>query len=144
MKQIEKNGMKVSWAFEGEQLKVEVVAPTKGWVAIGFNEQDQLVGHHLIMGKVVGDQIYVSDRYIRGIGQHYAVTELGGISHLSQPSGQEDSGGTQIRFHIATSPKDAFHYTLEKGQTIHLLIAYSQSDDFEHHSAMRSALTITL
>ncbi|MEZ4887976.1 MAG: DOMON domain-containing protein [Chitinophagales bacterium] len=143
VKQIEKNGMKICWQINGDKVDFEVFAPTKGWVAIGFNETSQLVGNNLIMGKVENG-ITVSDRYIVGFGDHQTVESMGGTNHLSNIEGKEDNSGTTIRFSINADSLDKYHYDLLKDKPFTLLIAYSQEDDFSHHSRMRTSIDIVL
>lgn len=144
MKEIEKNGMKICWQFNHNKLDVKVFAPTKGWVAIGFNEENHLVGNNLIMGKIVDGQAIVSDRRIVGFGNHKAVEDIGGKNHLSNIGGKEDANGSLLQFSLTIESMDDFHYDLSKEKTLFLLIAYSESDDFEHHSRMRTSVEIRL
>ncbi len=144
MQTIEKNGMKISWSIKADQVHFEVFAPTQGWVAIGFNEKDKLVGNNLIMGNVVNGVCTISDQFIKGFEDHQAVETLGGQNHLSLISGQEDKKGTNIRFAIQSKAKDVFHYDLIKGKEFTLLIAYAQEDNFDHHSTMRTSIKIIL
>lgn len=144
MKKIEKNGMSIQWKHQGNSIDFEVFAPTKGWVAIGFNQKNQLPGTNLIMGAVAGGQTLMSDRYIVGIGDHQAVEILGGSSHLSNIQGKETAKGTTLSFSISAKALDKFHWNLLEKEAFSLLIAYSQSDDFMHHSRMRTAVEIEL
>lgn len=144
MKKIEKNGMKVCWQFNDDKVDFEVFAPTKGWVAIGFNEKSDLVGNNLIMGNVENGKITVSDRYIVGFGNHQVVESLGGVNHLSNIEGKENEKGTTIRFSVLKTAMDEYHYDLLREKVFHLLIAYSQEDDFSHHSRMRTSIEIVL
>jgi len=144
MKTIEKNGMSVSWQFRGDQIEMEVFAPTQGWVAIGFNESDQLKGTNLIMGNVKAQQTKVSDRHIVDFGDHRAIESLNGINHLSQIKGEETEKGTILQFSICRKAKDKYHFDLVKNNSFHLLLAYSQADEFDHHSIMRISIKIKL
>lgn len=142
VKKIEKNGMKICWQFNGDKVDFEVFAPTKGWLAIGFNEKSNLVGNNLIMGSVENGKVRVSDRYIVGFGNHQTVESLGGVNHLSDIEGEENKEETTIRFSVLKDALDEFHYDLLKDKEFHLLIAYSQEDDFLHHSIMRTSVEI--
>ena len=144
MKTIEKNGMKVSWTFDDDKIKFEVFAPTRGWVAIGFNEKNQLFGTNLIMGKIENKRVNISDQYIYGLGDHRPVEEVGGINHLSGLKGTEEAAGSTIQFFISKKAMDQFHFDLRLGKDIALLLAYSTEDDFDHHSTMRTSVIITL
>ncbi|MGB1241814.1 MAG: DOMON domain-containing protein [Chitinophagales bacterium] len=144
MKKIEKNGMKVCWQFNEQNIDFKIFAPTQGWVAIGFNESKGLMGNNLIMGKIKNGKVTISDRYIVGFGDHRAVKDLGGITHVSQISGEENSDGTSLQFSISIESMDKYHYDLLQNKAFSLLIAYSQDDDFSHHSIMRTSIDIIL
>lgn len=143
-KQVDKNGMQVKWKLEQSQLIVQMKAPTKGWVAIGINEQGGLKGTNLIMGNIINEHCTISDRYIVGIGNHKAVESIGGQSHLHLLSAEEVEGNTLIQFSVRMEALDDYHYHLWEGKPIKLLMAYSQEDDFEHHSIMRTSVDIIL
>ena len=85
---VETNGMEVSWKFNDDYVDFVITAPTKGWIAIGFNEKDQLINSNLIMGKVENGQSILSDRYVVGLGDHRDVESLGGTNHLSKLGGE--------------------------------------------------------
>lgn len=144
MKTIAKNGMTVSWFVENNRVHFSITAPTTGWVAIGLNTKDQLAGTNLIMGAVSNDQVQISDRYIIRPGKHEAVSSLGGKSALADQAGNEEDGMTRLRFSLPLNARDTYHQKLEAGQSYSLLIAYSVSDDFQHHSRMRSSVQIIL
>lgn len=137
-------GMAVQWRVVENQLAVTVYAPTRGWVAIGFNTQDQLMGTNLIMGAVADGRTIVDDRYILKPGEHKSIRELGGQYALSNAFGVENEGGTTVFFTLSLHSSDSWHHTLEEGKEYVLLMAYSQEDDFRHHSHMRTSVRITL
>jgi hypothetical protein len=144
MQKIEKNGMEVTWEIKDKVIEFEVKAPSKGWLAIGFNKKEQLVGSNLIMAAVKDGKCIISDRYIVGFGNHKSVESLGGINHLSNISGQEDQKGTTVKFSVQKEKQDEFHFPLKKGCRYSLLIAYATHDDFSHHSRMRTTVDIRL
>ncbi len=45
-------GMTVSWHFAEGFIDITATAPTRGWVAVGFNRRDEIVGTNLVMGAV--------------------------------------------------------------------------------------------
>lgn len=142
--EVEKNGMTVSWEIKYEHIYFEMEAPTNGWLAIGFNEKDALAGTNLIMGAVKNDQITMADDFIVSFGNPQSVEKLGGSNQISNQKGREKSGHTTICFSLPIEAADQFHFNLKKDKTIHLLMAYSTSDDFDHHSIMRTSVEITL
>lgn len=144
MKEISKNGMTVSWDIMKDSLDVKVFAPTQGWVAIGFNERDELTGTHLVMGCVIKGEVFVEDHYIRQPGDHVPVLSLGGKDALSARTGEETSAGTTIAFRLPLKPVDLYHHALQAGKSYHILMAFSAENDFYHHSLMRTTVKINL
>lgn len=143
-KKIEKNGMWVKWKIEDQYLQVEMFAPTDGWVAIGFNEKTGLAGTNLIMGCIEDKQPKVIDYYTVKPGNYRPIVELGGDSAIEDFDGTEIDHKTTIRFKVKTMMNDNFHQHLKQGKEFHLLMAYSQEDDFNHHSIMRTTTIINL
>lgn len=138
------NGMTFQWAFDKDHLHCKATAPTKGWVAIGFNTQDELSGTNLIMGAVEQDFVTIDDRFIVGPGNHKSIAELGGSEALTLRAGDESSSSTTISFSIHQSVNDQFHHNLVEGKEYYVLLAFSQEDDFQHHSIMRTTIKIKL
>jgi hypothetical protein len=138
------NGMTFRWRFDKEHLQCRVTAPTKGWVAIGFNAKDELSGTNLIMGAVEQDYVTIDDRFIVKPGDHKSITELGGSEAIVQRAGAEENGKTSISFSIPLSVNDKFHHNLVEGQEYYVLMAFSQEDDFQHHSIMRTTIKLKL
>jgi len=143
-KTISENGFQATWYFQDDQLVVEMVAPTEGWVALGFNERDDIVGTNLIMGAVVDDQIIIEDQYVVKPGEHPPAEQIGGQSAIMTASGSEQNGQTTISFSLPQKAVDQYHYDLSPQREIFLILAYSREDDFEHHSLMRKHVKIEL
>jgi hypothetical protein len=138
------NGMIFQWAFDKDNLHCKATAPTTGWVAIGFNTKDELSGTNLIMGAVEQDFVTIDDRFIIRPGNHKSITELGGSEALTQRTGSEFGNHTTISFSIPLSVNDKFHHELREGEEYYVLMAFSQEDDFQHHSMTRTTVKIKL
>ncbi|MFK7849256.1 MAG: DOMON domain-containing protein, partial [Rhodothermales bacterium] len=143
-KMIEVKGMKFAWGFDEDKLTCKLSAPASGWLAVGFNTEKGLAGTNLVMAAVEKGRPEISDRYILGAGDHRDVVSLGGTPAATLLEGQETATHTSVHFEINLAASDQWHHVLEEGSTIHLLLAYSQEDDFQHHSVMREHLEITL
>jgi hypothetical protein len=148
-KSITSDGMTVEWRVDGGMLHCQMTAPTQGWVAVGFNTKDQLMNTNLIMGCVEHGAVRVSDRFIVAPGVHKAIAELNGTEELSHVQGTEHSLEgrihTTISFSMPLRAHDTHHHQiLTQGQRYTLLMAYSVEDDFQHHSIMRTSVSITL
>ncbi|MEM8531362.1 MAG: DOMON domain-containing protein [Chloroflexota bacterium] len=138
------DGMKVTWYREGSFWVFETTAQTEGWVAVGFNIQNDIVGSNLIMGSVADGVPRLADHFVVGVGDHQPVAQLGGTSQVELLKASEKDGQTMIRFRIAADARDEFHYDLRSGSSIYLILAYSVDDDFDHHSRLRQHVQVTL
>jgi hypothetical protein len=138
------NGMTFQWRFDKDHLQCRATAPTKGWVAIGFHTKDELRGTNLIMGAVEQGYVTIDDRFIVKPGDHQSIIELGGSEAVVQRTGKEENGTTSISFSIPVSVNDKFHHNLVEGKEYYVLMAFSQEDDFQHHSIMRTTIKLKL
>jgi hypothetical protein len=143
-KSVSLQGFEASWHFEHEQVVFNISAPTGGWVALGFNQRDDIVHSNLVMGAVVDGELIIEDQYVVSPGKHPSVKAIGGEPAVFAAEGLEENGRTAISFHIPQTANDQFHYDLAPSQEIHLICAYSQEDDFAHHSRMRKHIKVTL
>ena len=143
-KSVTAQGMTVTWQQVDGGWAITMTAPTQGWVAIGFNESEQLTGTYLIMGAVENGQAKVVEHRTLAPGDYRPITELGGRVSVSQVQGSENATGTQLGFWIPEQAADRLHKQLKPGSKWHLLLAYSAEDDFAHHSRMRTSIPIEL
>lgn len=141
---IEKNGMEVRWEIRADTLAVWMSAPTNGWLAIGFNTENRLKGTSLVMVRVREGEPEAVDFYVLAPGDYQPVTQLGGVSQIRTISGTESVSGTQVHCGLVLRPSSKWHHELRAGASYTMLLAYSQSDDFNHHSMMRTSIAITL
>lgn len=142
--QVNHKGMTFSWAFQGDHLQCTVSAPGRGWVAIGFNDQNSIQGSNLIMGAFEKGHFKMSDRYVVSHGNHRSVLSLKVSEAISERKVFETNQGTTMTFKIKCHPNDSLHKPLVKDQEYTIWLAYSREDDFGHHSAMRSSIKVKL
>ena len=145
LREVRKNGMTFRWAFEGDRLQCQLEAPAQGWLAVGFNPKSGLTETSLIMGAVHADgRTRIEDHWIIAPGFHRPVTELEQSSALADVKGWQNAKGSSVSFSLPLKAASKFHHDLTIGDSYHLLLAYSRSDDFDHHSSMRSSIEIKL
>jgi hypothetical protein len=144
MKTIHKNGMTVSWKFKDDRIYFEMVAPTDGWVAIGFNDSENTTGNYLIMGNVVNSKVTVEEHYTISPGNYQTFAKLNTSRSIKNTNGEESLSKTTIRFSLPITSSNKYAKDLKQNTEFILLMAYSQEDDFQHHSIMRTATKITL
>lgn len=141
---ITKNDMTVSWEQQGDKISFFVNAPTNGWVAIGFNEASTLKDTYLIMGRVSHHKTEIVEHYVLKPGFYKPLKELKCPESVSDIIGKEQNRSAQIQFSLPIKALSSFQKDLKKGHEYHLLMAFSNHDDFKHHSVMRTSLKIKL
>lgn len=143
-KSIVKNDMEVSWHYLGDRIHFTMSAPTAGWVTIGFNTSTSMTGAYLLMGRVRANKAEVLEHYTISPGNYKSFPELKTPSFIADVQGEQDSEKTTLKFSVPIKALNKYQKDLSKGLSYHLILAYSQEDDFQHHSIMRSSINITL
>lgn len=136
-------GMRLSWRIVAQRLECVAQAPTTGWVAVGFNTRPTLDGARLVMGRVAGGKVEVEVHVARPPAHHLR-QPLDGKPLVTGVSGQEEKGVTRLVFSIPLSRIAPDDIDLVPGAATHVVLAYSREDDFQHHSAMRTAVNLEL
>ena len=138
------NQMEVSWEFHDNLVTFSASAPDDGWIAIGFNSKDDIVGSNLIMINVDKGIVNSEDFFVVGFGNPKPVAQLGSESQIKNAAGKESSGKTWVSFSLPTTALDKYHMDLKAGEKIWLICAFSMEDEFDHHSRMRKHVQIEL
>ncbi len=141
---VEKNKMEVCWVVHSKTIEFTLKAPTNGWVGIGFNENTGLAGTYLLLARVKNGEPEVVEHFTHAPGNYASIKSLGAIPVVSVISGKETSASTEISFSIPTTPTHKYGKPLGAGATYNMLIAYSREDDFNHHSMMRTNVSVKL
>ncbi|MBD79495.1 MAG: hypothetical protein CL840_11310 [Crocinitomicaceae bacterium] len=143
-KTITKNQMIINWYHQKDRVFFELSAPTTGWLAIGFNQSSGLTRTYLIMGNVVKGETSVVEHYTESPGNYSPISSYGDKNRVDNVNGSEIEGKTSIKFSVPVRALYKYHKDLDKGLDYTMLIAYSREDDFQHHSIMRSSVSIKL
>jgi hypothetical protein len=144
MKTITKNGMTVSWEFNDGRIYFEMKAPTDGWVAIGFNNNESTTGNYLLMGNVIEGITSVKEHYTISPGNYKMFSTLHTAESIENIEGYKKNNTTKIKFSLPIISNNKYSKDLNKGNDYILLMAFSQEDDFQHHSIIHTATKITL
>jgi hypothetical protein len=129
--------MTMHYELAADSITLTLTAPTSGWIAVGFNQNESLIGSDLIMCRVQDGQAMCSDQYIRGLGDHPEDHELGGGHNLRILDAWENGIQTQVQFRIPLQSGDPFDFNHQLQSDFQLMLAWSTHDDFTHHSRMR-------
>ncbi|WP_248724155.1 DOMON domain-containing protein [Seonamhaeicola sp. ML3] len=143
-KSITKNKMTVSWHFKNDRIHFEMAAPTSGWVTIGFNTKTGISGAYLLMGNVVKDKVNLVEYYTKSPGNYDPISKFGVNPQVENIEGKEQFRKTTIRFSLPTTSISKYQKDLSEGMKYYMIMAYSQEDDFQHHSIMRTSVNVKL
>lgn len=138
------NDMTFSYQLLEQEIIVELSAPTTGWIGLGFNTENNIVGSDLLLFHVVKGSVEGNDLFVKSFGNPKLDSELGGTNDIHALSGTEKNGWTSVRFKLPLPSKDSFDFQHRKGQSFWLILAYSTHDDFNHHSRMRKHVQVEL
>ena len=137
----------LQWKIEGENLMVQMAAPTTGWLSVGFDAEDKMAGANILIGYVEDGMAMLRDDYGSGAVKHEADSALGGSDDFSDVSGSEADGTTIISFTIPLNSGDSNDKPLEAGKAYKVIYAYGPNgkDDFgSYHTKSRGTFEITL
>lgn len=143
-KRLEAEGFVLEWTHYEDYLRISISAPSTGWVAVGFTEGTGIVNTNLIQGRSKEGEVHMEDQYVVALGKHPKVEELSVDPRIFDFEGVEKDGNTTLSFSIYKAKVDDLHYDLSEGNEINVWLAYSVSDDFDHHSRKRILRTIIL
>lgn len=140
------DGFELSLDPRGDSLRVTMVAPTTGWVAVGFDPTAAMKDADLVIGYVADGEVFLSDHFGTGHTSHRADTELGGTNDLFDVTGSEEDGRTTISFTMLLSSGDEYDTELVPGSLHEVLLAYGGdgSDGFDEYHVWVNKVEIEL
>lgn len=141
---IETGGMTVSWEHREDGIEFSLTAPTTGWVAVGFNDSDDIVGADLVMARVESGQSEARHFYVVRAGDPRPVESLGESSIVRNVDGRISDGVVEVHVRLDPALGPGRSFDLSPGTNLYLIVAYSVSQDFDHHSRMRRHVEVEL
>lgn len=143
--QVEIGGMRLRWKVKGEDLDCILSGPTTGWIAVGFDPTIGMESANIIIGYVYdGEHVEIRDDYGTAPGGHTADEDMGGTDDVSNVSGSETAGVTEISFTIPLATGDTFDKELIPGNTYTIMLAYGSADDLNSIHTNRYTTDIDL
>ncbi len=143
-RRISAGDMIFTWFHLDDQLMGKLQAPAPGWLAIGFNNQETLLGTRFIMAAVHDDGSVHAEERIAVPGGHDALSNQGGSLGLDHLQGARKNGTTELTFSLSDNVNDPNQVSLAPGSPTYLMLAWSHEADFAHHSAWRRHFDVTL
>jgi len=89
-------GVKVYWYNEAKELHVGLVSPGKGFVAIGFDPEQRMMGANIILTTVKDGKVETWDDFGVAETSHSPDTSLGGRDNVLKAAGTESDKGTVV------------------------------------------------
>ena len=133
------------WKVESSDLRVIVSAPTRGWIAVGFNPTFAMNSANIIIGYVTdaGD-ITIEDHYGTGNFTHEKDTDISGERNIIVTGGSQSENNTEIRFLMPLDSGDSRDTVLSEGTQCRIILSYGQTDNIANKHAVTTSLQITL
>ncbi len=143
---VEVSGITLEWRVDGANLDIRLFAPTRGWVAVGFDPTTSMKDANMIFGYVSGSDVFISDQYGNTNFTHQPDSEGAGSDNVTSKQGQETGTGTRISFTIPLDSGDPRDRALVAGQTYKVLLAYGpdNADDFTTKHATKTSVDIQI
>lgn len=133
---LESGGFRVFWSNDDTVLRMGLLSPGTGYVAIGLDPDQRMRGANFILGAVRDGQLEMRDDYGTGLLRHEADVAIGGRDDILAAAGREVNGQTMIEFVIPLDSGDPFDKPLKPGETYTILVAFHNTND--SFSAMHS------
>jgi hypothetical protein len=145
-KQVTMEEVLVAWRIDGEAVRVRVSAPTTGWVAVGFDPAAGMLDANIIIGYVDDGEVRIEDHFGTGRIRHRPDSELGGTVDVSEASGTEQRGRTELAFTMPLDSDDPYDRVLRPGTTHAFLFAYGHDgeNNVESYRATRGGFQAEL
>ncbi len=134
----------LEWKIDGPNLEVILTAPTRGWVAVGFDPSSLMKDANLIIGYVKDDETFVRDDFGNYFTSHVSDESLGGSNDVVIKEGEEKKKETKIAFIIPLNSGDKYDKVLEAGKSYTVMLAYGDVDKFDVRHRKRAKVKITL
>ncbi len=142
-----KDDFNLKWRVSGSNLEVELKGPSTGWVAVGFGGSYLMHDANIIIGYLSGSSANIRDDFGITSNTHESDSNLqGGQQNVSDKSGSESSGKTEIRFTIPLDSGDLWDVALTDGQSYNIVFICGEdgADNFTSDYRTITNTSITL
>lgn len=141
--EIRVDGVAFDWWHSEDRLYARLEVPTTGWAAVGFNTENTLTGTRFVIAAGAGPDPR-AEEHIAEPPNHRRVRELGLAPAVADLTLAIKDGGSRLSFSLPHHFSDTPNPVLAPGRKSYLMLAWSRSPDFDHHSAWRRHFEITL
>lgn len=138
------SGITFTYEISGDRLNCSLGAPTSGWIGVGFNDRNSIVGSDLLLFNSIDGVAMASDLFVKEFGNPARDEDLGGENNITVVRSTENESFTKFVFTIPIRSGDPNDFVHHLGKKAWLILAYSESDDFDHHSRVRKHVAFEL
>jgi len=139
------SGVDVYWTNDAENLRIGLVSPGTGYVAIGFEPESHMQGANFIIASMHEGVLTIRDDYGHESFAHIEDTARGGTYDILAAAGNEWPDQTVVEFAIPLDSGDATDKPLRPGQEVTILVAYhSMLDSFANRHTLQATGSIVL
>lgn len=134
------------WKIVGDSLRVHLIMPTSGWVAVGFRPTEEMQNANLIIGYVSNGVAYLRDDFGDSETTHASDLSLGGENHVTRVFGRETGNVSEVHFTIPLDSGDLYDRAIIPGNEIDIIFAYgpNSSDNFNSMHAYEEDRSIVI
>jgi len=133
-------GVDVYWTNDEQRLRMGLVSPGTGFVAIGFDPERQMEGANFIIASMHEGVLTIRDDYGHEPFAHSEDTARGGQDNIIAAAGNEWPDQTVIEFIIPLDSGDAMDKLLLPGHEYTILVSYhSMLDSFSNRHTRRGS-----
>lgn len=117
-------GVDVYWTNDAHRLRMGLVSPGTGFVAVGFDPDHQMEGANFIIGSMHEGELTIRDDYGHEPLAHMEDTARGGEDNIIAAAGNEWPDQTVIEFIIPLDSGDAMDKPMLPGHQYTILVSY--------------------
>lgn len=137
--------MTFQWSLEPELIHIKLAAKTTGWVGVGFNPSQAMKDADFVIGYVKNGQANVKEQIGSGLNSHMEKVKSGGKDNVTNISGKEENGMTEITFTLPLKSGDKFNTMIDPNGETTVLLAYGAGmKSFLIKHQYRTALKVNL
>lgn len=127
-------GMMLGWAHAGGEVHFEMRAPTRGWLALGFNDKAEMAGTRFLIATFAEGVVRAEVHLAGADGRHASVANGEPSAWLRSLEGWTDERETQFTFAVPHQAAEFAPLSLAPGSRLYAMLAWSVSTDLDHHS----------
>ncbi|WP_022669221.1 DOMON domain-containing protein [Desulfospira joergensenii] len=123
------NEMDFSWNLNETTMDIRISAETTGWVGIGFNPEESMLGANIIIGYVKKGKARIEDHYGIRKRAHAPDEKQDGTSNITNPEGSEENGITTLSFTIPLNSGDQYDPPVKTDGPNVMIFAHGEKRD---------------